>query len=56
LAALDNSLKVMAIYIKEYLNKEELIIQIILNIRDLLIVTNRFILLIKTLELVVRRG
>jgi len=38
LATLDKSLKVIAIYIKEYYNREGITIRIILNNRDLLAV------------------
>jgi hypothetical protein len=38
LTTLDKSLKVIAIYIKEYYNREGIIIRIISNTRDLLVV------------------
>ena len=43
-ATSDNSLKVMAVYIEEYLNGEGLIIRIASNTGDLLAVTSGFIL------------
>jgi hypothetical protein len=38
LAIINKSLKVIAIYIKEYYNSKEIIIRIVLNTRDLSIV------------------
>ena len=56
LATSDNSFKVIAIYIKEYFNKEGLIIRIILNTRNFLAVISKFILLAKTLKQAIRQG
>ena len=55
-ATSDNSFKVIAIYIKEDLNGEELTIRIILNTGDLLVIISGFILLAKTLKQAARRG
>ena len=55
-ATLDDSLKVMAVCVKEYLNGEGITIRIALNTGDLSAVTSGFRLLAKTLEQAARRG
>src|ERR1700722_18813117 len=50
LAISDNSLKVIAIYIKEYFNRKRITIRVILNTRDLLIVISGFRIFAKTLK------
>ena len=56
LATSDKSLKVIAICVKEYYNREGIIIRIILNIRDLSAVMRKFVTLIKILKQATRRG
>jgi hypothetical protein len=55
-AILDKSLKVMAVYIKEYYNREGITIRIVLNTGDLSVVIREFITLVKILEKAIRRG
>jgi hypothetical protein len=55
-ATLDDSLKVIAICVKEHCNRKGITIQVALNTRDLLAVTKGFVKLAKVLKYATQQG